>query len=728
DNDTADTGRTLDLTSVELDGADSGSDGKTLTVDGEGLWTVNATTGVITFEPESGFTLDPTPVQYTIRDDQGNVSNLATVTVDYVPVAVDDESTGNPIGEPVIVDVTANDTDGDTVDPTTVVIVDADEGSDGLTRTVENEGTWTVDPVTGAITFDPETGFTGNPTVVSYTVEDDEGNISDPASVTVTYDQTGSIAGLIEIDTTGDGLGDTPQENVTIALFDSGGGPVLDGNNDPITTVTDASGAYSFSDLEPGDYQVQQTVFTGFIAIDDVDGGDLTINGDVNPISVNPGVNVTGQDFVNSQFGVVDAIEFCLTLDGGILGGSFERETDFPENVTWYVEYAIELADPTTWQGTVLLDSGNTTVNDNGDGTETVTMADIPSLTGLADGFGFVRIRMELDANEDGSADEIQSSAVSGWRETSSGLSCKTYHDPFLSCPLLRAAIDSVDGTTLTLDQAAENLPSEGSFYLEVVNGDWEGQRWDVVASNGNELTVAETAEISFFESPYNTRTGSPPETLSGADVVLLRHQTLRGILPVDGLEAGNVASEADHAILLEEHGFETYWLYENGGSPVWVRSGDATLEDQGDKIIAPGEAILFQPFQTETTLLAFGQVRENSFIRNFREGYQMVGSGFPLSQSPDDRDMTTAEGFTGSRDFSQADRLYRWRPDLGSEGQGWETTFLLYTGPFEQWTRIGDTSFASQNGEALFVPNRGVYFFMEAPLGEHREPLPWNP
>jgi large repetitive protein len=124
-NDSASAGRTLDLTSLELAGADSGSGGKTLTVTGEGVWTVNATTGEVTFTPESGFVLDPAPVQYTIKDDQGNVSNLATVTVDYIPVASDDSSLGNPIGQPVTLPVTANDTGGDTVDPTTVVITGA---------------------------------------------------------------------------------------------------------------------------------------------------------------------------------------------------------------------------------------------------------------------------------------------------------------------------------------------------------------------------------------------------------------------------------------------------------------------------------------------------------------------------------------------------------------------------------------------------------------------------
>jgi CshA-type fibril repeat protein len=38
---------------------------------------------------------------------------------------------------------------------------------DGKELVVSGEGTWTVDPVTGAITFTPETGFTGNPTPIT---------------------------------------------------------------------------------------------------------------------------------------------------------------------------------------------------------------------------------------------------------------------------------------------------------------------------------------------------------------------------------------------------------------------------------------------------------------------------------------------------------------------------------------------------------------------------------
>jgi hypothetical protein len=109
-NDVASTGRTLDPSSVDLDPTTPGQQ-TTLTVSGEGVWTVDSS-GEVIFTPESGYFLDPTPITYTIADDQGNLSNVATITVDYVPVASDDVSTGNPIGQPVIIDVLANDTTG----------------------------------------------------------------------------------------------------------------------------------------------------------------------------------------------------------------------------------------------------------------------------------------------------------------------------------------------------------------------------------------------------------------------------------------------------------------------------------------------------------------------------------------------------------------------------------------------------------------------------------------
>ncbi|WP_281848071.1 Ig-like domain-containing protein, partial [Olleya namhaensis] len=87
---------------------------------GEGTWSVDTdpmsvTFGQITFTPESGFTGDPTPITYTVDDNDGGTSAPATVSVDYpvvVPVAVDDTNAVPAlIGTPVSIDVVGNDSD-----------------------------------------------------------------------------------------------------------------------------------------------------------------------------------------------------------------------------------------------------------------------------------------------------------------------------------------------------------------------------------------------------------------------------------------------------------------------------------------------------------------------------------------------------------------------------------------------------------------------------------------
>src|SRR5690606_21367651 len=88
----------------------NGSDRVTeLTVPDQGTWTVDTSTGAITFTPEDGFLTDPTPIAYEIADEYG-LTDTAQVTVDYVPAAADDASSNNTIGDPVEVNVLGNDT------------------------------------------------------------------------------------------------------------------------------------------------------------------------------------------------------------------------------------------------------------------------------------------------------------------------------------------------------------------------------------------------------------------------------------------------------------------------------------------------------------------------------------------------------------------------------------------------------------------------------------------
>ncbi|WP_298322408.1 VCBS domain-containing protein, partial [uncultured Dokdonia sp.] len=170
------------------------------TVPGEGVWEVNPVNGEISFAPLAGFNDDPTsPAIYTIDDNAGNTSNQATVIIDYVPVATADEVSGIMPGDPAVIDVLANDVDGDLVDPTTVMIIDPANPGVPVTSLVEpGVGIWSVDPVSGAITFTPCSAagvpdasctglFEGSPMDISYVVSDDEGNATTPTKVSAAY-------------------------------------------------------------------------------------------------------------------------------------------------------------------------------------------------------------------------------------------------------------------------------------------------------------------------------------------------------------------------------------------------------------------------------------------------------------------------------------------------------------------------------------------------------------
>ncbi|MBP8838694.1 MAG: DUF11 domain-containing protein, partial [Dermatophilaceae bacterium] len=103
------------------------------------------------------------------------------------------------------------------LDPTTVQLLDPVSGTYGSSVTVVGEGTYTVDPVSGEVTFTPVDGFTGTTTPVTYQVADTNGTtttatltISVGAAPVASIVLVKSVTGVV--DTTGDGLigvGDT---------------------------------------------------------------------------------------------------------------------------------------------------------------------------------------------------------------------------------------------------------------------------------------------------------------------------------------------------------------------------------------------------------------------------------------------------------------------------------------------------------------------------------------
>ncbi len=179
------------------EGAVVSADGKTLTVDGEGVYVI-AANGSVEFTPEGDFVGPTTPVTYQVEDANGTTATAQlAVTVQPGPSATDATDTTLQ-GQPVSTDVLAGDIAGinpdgsdGTIEPDTLIFPEADQPDGatvtdgGKTLTVPGEGVYTV--VDGEVLFTPELDFSGPASPITYSVEDNNGN---PATATLTIDVT----------------------------------------------------------------------------------------------------------------------------------------------------------------------------------------------------------------------------------------------------------------------------------------------------------------------------------------------------------------------------------------------------------------------------------------------------------------------------------------------------------------------------------------------------------
>ncbi|MGL5927603.1 MAG: GEVED domain-containing protein, partial [Dermatophilaceae bacterium] len=199
-------------------GATVSPDGRTLTVPGQGTYTANPTTGVVTFDPLPTFSGVATPVTYQAGD--GSSTDTATITITVAPLgpSASPDTGSTPQDVPVTTTVLANDSGGGApLDPTTVFFpttgqpAGATVSPDGKTLTVPGQGTYTVNPTTGTITFDPVPTFTGIASPVAY-------RVANTASLTTTSTLTITVTPVTPnaVDDTATTPNDTP---VTVPLL-----------------------------------------------------------------------------------------------------------------------------------------------------------------------------------------------------------------------------------------------------------------------------------------------------------------------------------------------------------------------------------------------------------------------------------------------------------------------------------------------------------------------------
>ncbi|MCG8762746.1 choice-of-anchor A family protein, partial [Tenacibaculum finnmarkense] len=145
----------------------------------------------------------------------------ATLTVNNFPVADNDSSTGNVPGADTVVNIIDGDVlgDGTQADPTdvTVALIAPKSGTLNAngTVTVPGEGVWAYNDATGELTFNPDAGFTTDPTDITYTITEIATTLTSAAAIVhVEYTEADPIANDDTNTTPG-----TPGVDVSIALL-----------------------------------------------------------------------------------------------------------------------------------------------------------------------------------------------------------------------------------------------------------------------------------------------------------------------------------------------------------------------------------------------------------------------------------------------------------------------------------------------------------------------------
>ena len=192
----------------------------------------------------------------------------------------------------------------------------ADNGEDGDNNGIQSEtGTIVTSPTITLSTVD-------EPTTAETFQAGDRDNGANDANGDMTVDfgffGYGSVIGNVSEGIDSDPEGDVAIPGVLLTLFDSNGSSIA-------TTTTDDNGDYSFGNLLPGDYTVEQAQPSGLVSISDGEGGnDNTI-----AVTITSAETDAGNNFVEGALSLGSTI-FADRNNNGLLD---DNETGI-ENVT----------------------------------------------------------------------------------------------------------------------------------------------------------------------------------------------------------------------------------------------------------------------------------------------------------------------------------------------------------------------------------------------------------
>ena len=315
-NDTAfGTGNSIVINTIDLDPSTLGQQTSFTDVDGN-QWSVNITTGDVTFTPATNYTGTAT-IPYSVQDASGQIAT-ANLSVTVAPPASisgvvfhDVNLDGSKLAsESGIVGVIVNlyDSTG------TTLIASTTTGAGGIYNFPNlTAGNYLV------VEIDPAGYVSSTANSVPVTLVAGSSGTADFGDYQLPNTALSNISGVVFNDANGNGVqdaGETPLSGVTVELENSLGIVIA-------TTTTNASGAYTFTNLPAGTYTVVETDLPGYVSTTlnniavtlsagtnaTINFGDQTVVG--NPLIADPAVTKLGTP---SSAVVGDVVVYTITV------------------------------------------------------------------------------------------------------------------------------------------------------------------------------------------------------------------------------------------------------------------------------------------------------------------------------------------------------------------------------------------------------------------------------
>jgi hypothetical protein len=146
--------------------------------------------------------------------------------------------------------------------------------------------------------------------------------------------------------------------------------------------------------------------------------------------------------------------------------------------------------------------------------------------------------------------------------------------------------------------------------------------------------------------------------------------------------------------------------------------------------VVPPGAGALVQRVGSEKQVTFFGVLRANAFALPAGAGTSFLAGGWPADESPTDRLMLFADGFTASNNPVLADRVLLWTPDRDLRAtQGYDAFFLLRAGQTQSfWASSSNSNLQDLNQTLIFSSHRAFFVKLQVAKPNWKWPMPWVP